>query len=174
MFGGRQVAQAVDGPGLRGVVEPVPHRTVDDGIADLDGHPANNEGSICTRTLTGWPLYARVLDERAYSRIELDGRAHLCHTPSSLLTGKPRDHSRVLRDPGCAGFSTYAANERSQATPCRKQIVEQGDRCATVLTGLRAHDATKTRVDDPRKTDQFVLDVIDELNRSTSWNNRSA
>ena len=88
MLESRQVPQGRRrGQGFAELVETVPHGAVDDGIADLDGHPAQQRGFDLHANFdrTTRRALERLDEPQVFVIVELDGRSHLGNTPPSLL-----------------------------------------------------------------------------------------
>ena len=81
---------AADEQRLAELVEAVADRAVDDGVADLDRHPADEGGRHLDTQLDGSadrPL-ERLGETASLLVVEVDGRAHLSDAPAPLLGGE--------------------------------------------------------------------------------------
>ena len=108
MLESRQVSQGRRrGQGFAELVETVPHRAVDDGIADLDRHPAQQRGFDLHANFdrTTRRALERLDEPDVLVIIELDRRAHLGDAPPPLLGGEPGDPlERTDEIPDVAGL----------------------------------------------------------------------
>ena len=119
--------RARGGKGFAELVEPVSYGAVDNGVADGDRHPADHRGVDLHADFDGMSDRAAQRGGKPFALavVELDGGAHLRHTPAALLgreLGEPFECADEV--PNVARLEHVADEPASgRLRPASKQIL---------------------------------------------------